>query len=732
MALVDSVAATLYLLPLAAAVVAASVGLLSLVNRWMHDWGTRIAIPLFGTYLARDRPRRDRQIARLRAAHVTETHRAFASRTVLLAGVFGVVGAIVGVYLVAGLLEALAIPAATLRAALPAPVGFLAGLANLPSLSLVELLAVLVFASATLGALLAVGFYWARWQYLDQRATSRANAIEASIPRTVAFVFALSRSGMSFPQVLDTLTDNRRVYGEAATEIGVAVRDMQTFGTDILTALQRVSRRTPSDNMAEFTENLASVLGSGRSLSAFLRDQYERYQEQAEAQQQQYLELLSTFAEAYVTVLVAGPLFMITVLTVIGLVLSDTLPVLRFITYVGIPLGTIGFIVYIDSLTQADEVGADVVDEDGPGGPGTVADPRQDAAVGAGGRGDGAGTARTDGGTGTGAGAGASAVERNRRRLDAYRRLEPVRGFLRDPLGTVTGQPAATLAATLPFALAWLVVRNGGEALRRLTFRPAAPGPGGVLAAIDSPLVEASIVTLAVYAVVHGVGKRRRRALEDAVPDLLDRMASVNEAGMTVVESIERVSDDDLGPLEAEFQRTYQDIQWGADAGRALQRLQARAGIPSVTRAVTLITNAMAASGDIAPVLRIAADEAEQSRRLRRERRQEMITYLMVIYVSFFVFLGIVAALTVAFIPAINEAAAGAQSAANAGVSTGPLSGLRDVNTAAYSLLFFHVTAIQAVCSGFVAGMLGEGRLRDGTKHATVLLAIAYAMFVLL
>jgi flagellar protein FlaJ len=721
MAVADSVAATLYLLPLAAAVVVASVALLSLVNRGVRRWGTRIAIPLFGTYVARDRPRRDRQIARLRAAHVTETHRAFASRTVLLAGVFGVVGAIVGVYVVAGLLEALAIPAGTLRAALPGPVGFLAGVANLPSLSVLELLAVLLFASATLGTLLAVGYYWARWQYLDQRATSRANAIEASIPRTVAFVFALSRSGMSFPQVLDTLTRNRRVYGEAATEIGVAVRDMQTFGTDILTALQRVSRRTPSDNMAEFTENLASVLGSGRSLSAFLRDQYERYQEQAEAQQQQYLELLSTFAEAYVTVLVAGPLFLITVLTVIGLVLSDTLPVLRFITYLGIPLATAGFVVYIDSLTQADEVGAEVVDEDGPSGPGTVDDPRRSAPAGAG------GGVRTDGGAGA-----TAAVERNRRRLDAYRRLEPVRGFLRDPLGTVTGQPAATLAATLPFALAWLVARNGGEALRRLSFRPAAPGPGGVLAAIDSPLVEASIVALAVYALVHEVGKRRRRALEDAVPDLLDRMASVNEAGMTVVESIERVSDDDLGPLEAEFKRTYRDIQWGADAGRALQRLQARAGIPSVTRAVTLITNAMAASGDIAPVLRIAADEAEQSRRLRRERRQEMLTYLMVIYVSFFVFLGIVAALTVAFIPAINEAAAGAQAAASAGVSTGPLSGLRDVNTAAYSLLFFHVTAIQAVCSGFVAGMLGEGQLRDGAKHATVLLTIAYGMFVFL
>jgi len=139
-------------------------------------------------------------------------------------------------------------------------------------------------------------------------------------------MYALSRSGMPFPRVMDTLAENEAVYGEAATELSVAVRDMNAFGTDALTALQRTSRRTPSDDLADFAENLASVLGTGQPISTFLSDQYELYQEEAESKQQQYLELLSTFAEAYVTALVAGPLFFITILVVIGLVLEDTLP----------------------------------------------------------------------------------------------------------------------------------------------------------------------------------------------------------------------------------------------------------------------------------------------------------------------------------------------------------------------------------------------------------------------
>jgi flagellar protein FlaJ len=529
------------------------------------------------------------------------------------------------------------------------------------------------------------------------------------------------------------------VYGAAAEEVGVAVRDMNTFGTDVLTALNRVSRRTPSESMAEFTENLASVLGSGRSLPEFLRSQYERYQEEAEAQQEQYLQLLSTLAEMYVTVLVAGPLFFITVLVVIGLVIADTLPVLRFLGYLGIPLATVGFVVYVDSITQGvgdvqpgEEAGIGA--DDGAGSPGAAAtdggvagagghDPAVDATW--------AGDAVPSAGEDAGPGAAEEArTRRNRRRLAAYDVVRPLRRWLRDPVRTLTDEPGVTLAVTLPLGLAWVLARGGVEALSRLTLRPVAPGPGGVLDAVDTPLLEVVILALGAYALVYEVGKRRRVAYEEAVPDLLDRMASVNEAGLTVVESIERLAGSDLGALDEELSRTWRDVQWGADVTAALRRLDRRTRVPAITRAVALVTNSMAASGDIGPVLRIAADEANQSRRLRRQRRGEMLTYIVVIYVSFLVFLGIVTALTVAFMPAIEEAAAGAAAVETAGVSAGPLSGLQDVQPAAYSLLFFHTSAVQAACSGLVAGLLGEGEVRAGAKHATVLLTFTYVLFV--
>ena len=54
------------------------------------------------------------------------------------------------------------------------------------------------------------------------------------------------------------------------------------------------------------------------------------------------------------------------------------------------------------------------------------------------------------------------------------------------------------------------------------------------------------------------------------------------------------------------------------------------------------------------------------------------------------------------------------------------------MNTGAYTLLFFHVSIVQGLFSGLIAGQLGEGRVADGLKHATVLVFITYVVFQVL
>ncbi|WP_435066781.1 type II secretion system F family protein [Haloplanus sp. C73] len=666
---------------------------------------SRLAVPIFGDYVEQS-PRRDWQQERLHATHIGTTHRVFASRTLFISGLAGVAGAILGVYVATWLVDLLAISRESILAAVPPALSFLGGLTRLQDLTLLGLFVLFLFFGATVGSTLGAITYWARWAYLDQLSSARGSEIEATLPRTIAFVYALSRSGMPFPTVLETLSRNEDIYGEAAREVGVAVRDMNTFSTDILTAIRRTADRTPSEGLSEFSDNLASVLGSGRNLSEFLRGQYERYQEEAEAQQEQYLELVSTLAEIYVTVLVAGPLFFITVLVVIGLVIEDTLGVVRFVGYAGIPLASAGFIVYIDSLTQDEtgtrEVGRDIAAATGVPENLSTAVPRSDG------------------------GATADGWLPNAERLAAYDRFRVLRRWANDPLRTVLEQPWVSFAVTVPLGVLWVFYRSV----------PIPLGPSA-LQTLDGPVIEASLLAMTVFALLHETHKRRVRAIERAVPDFLDRLASVNEAGMSIVESLHRIADTDLGGLEDEIDRTWQDVRWGADVSTALNRFAARTRVRMVAQSVTLITNAMRASGDIAPVLRIAADEAKSTQRLQRERRQEMLTYILVIYISVFVFLGIIVALTVAFIPAVQQTGGGATGSLSPGApgtGTGVTSAFSgsSVDTNAYEILFFHISAIQAVCSGLIAGQLAEGGIADGVKHATGLLALTFVVFAFL
>jgi len=735
-------------LPLVAAVAACIALALPLVDDRADLFVTRVALSAFGDYVGENEARRRAQRDRMRAAHVAgTTHRVYASRTLLYAAVLGVAGSVIGVYGAAGLLAALDVGEAAIREALPAQFGFVAVVARLADLGLGRLFVLLVTVSATVGAGLALGAYAARWQLLDQRAHARGAEIDATLPRTVAFMYALSRSGMAFPRVMDTLAENESVYGEAATELAVAVRDMNAFGTDALTALQRVSRRTPSDDLADFAENLASVLGTGQSVSAFLNDQYERYQAEAEAKQEQYLELLSTFAEAYVTALVAGPLFFITILVVIGLVLQDTLPLLRVVVYVGVPLATFGFVVYVDSVTQ------------GVGGTETVAesslsDPNTPSVSGV--RhapeepDDGSGSPQFDGGTAAGRGpdgetaagrgpddgnatgrgpevAGADRWAASRERLRVYDHLRGVRQLIASPVETVLASPRTVFLVAVPIAVVGLLV---------FAFPITLGTPVEMVGQVDGPIVAATAFVLAAYAVAYEFGKRRVRRIESVVPDFLDRLASVNEAGTAVVGSVRRIADSNLEALTADLRRTRRDVDWGADVSTALRRLERRVRSPMMSRAVALVTNAVRASGDVGPVLRIAADESRATWSLRRERRQVMLTYLIVIYISFLVFLGIIAALSVSFIPAIESAGvpgSGGPPDPGSGVPSGPsgiTEGLGGIDAAGYEQLFFHAAAIQATCSGLVAGQLGEGSVRDGVKHVVVLLALTLVAFL--
>ncbi len=659
---------------------------------------------LLGRFVSDNRTRR----RRLEAAYTTETYQVYAAKTYLFAVMAFFAGTILGAYTVA-LVIAYFEPIIHALAGLPDTITEPIGIVDDYKLILSQQTYRLVVGGLGLaiGIVTTLLSYTFRWTLPASTASVRGQGIEEGLPRTAAFMYALSRGGMEFPKILRTLAENRAVYGETANEMNVAVREMDLFGRDMITALRRMAERTPSEQFKTFAENMTSILQSGSDLPVFFKEQYERFREEQAERQEEVLELLATIAEMYVTVLVAGTLFLITILLVFGLLLADTLMLLSLMIYLLIPLGNAGFALILqqklDELGIARGSGTEILQEV------TLSTPINATPKTA---------TRPDGGL---------ADDRelsNWRVLGLHNSVSKLKEFLRNPFRVFLQDPTKILYVTVPIAVVAIAVRL-----------PAAFQAEGIATrTLDDILIQSALFVLIIYAIIREYYTRRLNKIENAMPELLERLASLNEAGMSLVEGLRRLRGSDLGVLSPEVERIWRDIEFGSNVDDALVRFGRRVQTTAVTRVVVLLTNAMRASGDMGPVLRVASEQARSEVKLRRQRKQQMMTYLVVIYVSFFVFLVIVAAINQVLIPSLPDTvptpAGGGSTRLPSGSSQ--FDQLGSVNKAAYSLVFFHGAMIQAAFAGFIAGQLGEGSLRDGAKHAAIMVTIAYILLLVL
>lgn len=681
--------------------------LLAWVNDHVNRLLSKISLALFGGYLTirGARPNRERM---LQSAYIGSPYRVYAAKTLLFSTIAALTGSVLGIYVASGILVVLSsLTTGELVGPSPIPPALIAQLQSLPDLSPAELFSLLLLSSASVGVASGVVMFKLRWWIPELRADSRRRRIDLSMPRMIALMYALSRGGLALPRILRILDRHQSVYGESAKEMAVGRKAIDVFGMDSVSAIRYVSQRTPSDQFRIFTENLTSVLQSGRSIPDFLNEQYEQYQEEAEVQQELFLDRLGAIAEGYVALFVVGPLFLITILLIFGLISGGTVTAMETIIYLLIPLLNFSFIYYMDHTTQPIDVGDSEIDADERSlSPGITSRSTTSDQVSSGPVADGGVTEPHH-----------EPFTPNFERLAAYDRFKSIISTFSDPLTMVRSNPVTVLYLVVPLAIIWLI--GGGFVLQsrgNLT-----------LAAIDEFFVQALFIVFVPFAIARYFYMNRLREIERVVPDMFNRLASLNESGIEIVNALDEVQDGDLGILTPEMRRVWTDIEYGMDVQRALYRLEQRTRAPSIRRAVTLITNAMKASGNIGPVLRIAADESRRLNSLKTKRQNDMSIYLIITYLSFIVFLAIIFVLVETFIPAIPSRAV----LEGSGLS-GAAVGITPQQAETFTMLLFHASIIQATFSGLIAGQMSKGSVRDGAIHVVILLLLAYSMFAVI
>lgn len=657
-------------------------------------------------------------------ARYEETYDRYLARVVFWTLVAGGIGAVVGLVF-ASLLRQLGVYTG-IETSLPVPESLvpIVSMLKVPAgMALVTLLVALFFALSIGGPL----------YYLPKYAAyEREREIEYILPQAITYMFALSQGDLPFPTIVRKLAENEETYGEVSVAMQAVVNDMDYFGADLRSALRKAREATPSRELAELLDDMIGIIDSGGEITPFLRSKAEEYQKRRRRQNEDFVDTVSNLAQTYVVVGVAFPLFLLITYIVLVSISGEGMYVIYLIIYVMIPLVGVGFIVYLDARS-ADAFGTATTLPVESGG---VSVDELEARLATAGElaadgGDVADTAvgefasrdpysRTGGHTGPLSPLEEAGIEQ----LHTALRRRAIVDAIYAPIERIRERPLDSLAITGPVVCIYLL----GFSLAGI----AVPIPSGFTAApIWTTLITVVVPLLFILVPLtyyHEKNHRHQWRVNRELPDVLRKLASTSETGMTLAENIGLVAETSEDYLAREFARVHGALDYNVSLEEALTRMANRVRNPRLTRVVHLLAEANAASGRVRDVLAVAADDVRNAYVLDRERFRETRHQITIGMMAFGLYLLIAVGVIQLYLPPMVEAA---QQVSTPGVDYNAALGTA-ININLFRAVLFHGAVIQAVVTGLVAGQVAYDDALSGLKIAIVQVLVATAVFLFL
>lgn len=155
--------------------------------------------------------------------------------------------------------------------------------------------------------------------YPQQKVNTRLKDIESNLPFALTHMGAVAESGVP-PYVIFKLISEFQEYGEISKEMKKITRNMETFGLDPLTAVKEAVKKTPSEEFKQMLMGFVTTTESGGDLKLYLKSAAEQALFTWRIKREKFLQQLSMYAEFYTGVLIAAPLFMVSLFAVMALI----------------------------------------------------------------------------------------------------------------------------------------------------------------------------------------------------------------------------------------------------------------------------------------------------------------------------------------------------------------------------------------------------------------------------
>jgi len=223
---------------------------------------------------------------------------------------------------------------------------------------------------------------------------------------------------------------------------------------------------------------------------------------------------------------------------------------------------------------------------------------------------------------------------------------------------------------------------------------------------------------------------RRIMKLEAEFPAMMRDISLSVKSGMTPEGAMSIAAGGQYGALTPAIKQIDNMISWGVSFEDALLHFAKKYPTSLIRRTILTLIEASRMGGQLGEILEGIATDVEETKALEKRRSSETKPYLMVCYISYFVFMAVILIMSYTFLPMMKQAA-DATSGGNLPSGVGQFA-VSDADLATYNMLFFHALVIQGLFAGIVTGKVGEGKAVAGLKHSVFFMVVAVIAYTIL
>lgn len=164
---------------------------------------------------------------------------------------------------------------------------------------------------------LSIGTFILIINYPSVVASSIKTKIEDELPFAVSHMSAIASSRVE-PSKIFFVMAKVKEYPYFSQEAKKVVNQINLYGYDLVTSLKNVAKNCASEKLSELFEGIATTTKTGGSLVKYLEEKSKDLLLDYKLKREKYIEAVGVMSDIYTALLIAAPLILMLILTVMG------------------------------------------------------------------------------------------------------------------------------------------------------------------------------------------------------------------------------------------------------------------------------------------------------------------------------------------------------------------------------------------------------------------------------